>query len=310
MHIIDIQTINILRAQFPSKCRKLIGARHFNKGYMVAGGKIDPQADSPRDFVGHGSHTLSTAAGSFVANVSFFNNAKGTAKGGSPKARVATYKVCSPQGECYEADVLAGFEAAIHDGVDVISMSLGAAPTDYLTDGNSIGSFHAVKKGIAVVCSAGNSGPEPGSVTNIAPWIFTVGASTIDRDFLSYLSLGNKKHIRGRSLSSEGLRAFKPIILAEDAKVVNAAVRNARLCVPRTLDPKKVKGKIVVCTHSEYMSPPLKGLTVRNAGGAGMVLVNTKALGDELSADPHLLPAIHITYSDALVLFSYLNSTK
>lgn len=115
----------------------------------------------------------------------------GTAKGGSPKARVAAYKVCWGEDGCYNADILAGFEAAIHDGVDVISVSLGGGVQDYNNDVIAIGAFHAMQKGIVVVCSAGNSGPGPSTVTNIAPWIITVGASTIDRQFQTWVELGN-----------------------------------------------------------------------------------------------------------------------
>jgi hypothetical protein len=55
----------------------------------------------------------------------------------------------------------------------------------------SIGSFHAVAKGIVVVCSAGNSGPYSETVINSAPWIVTVAAGTLDRTFLTKITLGN-----------------------------------------------------------------------------------------------------------------------
>lgn len=119
----------------------------------------------------------------------------GTAKGGSPKARVAAYKVCYPPvdgDECFDADILAAFDAAISDGVDVLSVSLGGNPTAFFNDSVAIGSFHAVKHGIVVICSAGNSGPVDGTVSNVAPWEITVGASTMDREFPSYVVLGNK----------------------------------------------------------------------------------------------------------------------
>ena len=76
-------------------------------------------------------------------------------------------------------------------------MSIGGEPVDYTVDSIAIGSFHVVQNGIIVVCSAGNSGNQgPRSVTNVVPWIFTVGASTIDRDFISTLTLSNKKQIQ------------------------------------------------------------------------------------------------------------------
>jgi len=175
--------------------RKLIGARAFYKGYEAYVGKLDASFYTARDTIGHGSHTLSTAGGNFVQGVSVYGNGNGTAKGGSPKAHVAAYKVCW-KGGCSDADVLAGFEAAISDGVDVLSVSLGMKTHNLFTDSISIGSFHAVVNGIVVVASAGNSGPYFGTVSNVAPWLFTVAASTIDRDFTSYVTLGDNKHFK------------------------------------------------------------------------------------------------------------------
>lgn len=162
-------------------------------------GKLNSSFDTPRDNDGHGTHTLSTAGGNFVPRASVFGLGKGTAKGGSPKARVAAYKVCwPPQGgnECFDADIVAAFDMAIHDRVDVLSVSLGGEPTNFFNDSIAIGSFHAVKQGIVVVCSAGNSGPKDGTASNLAPWLITVGASTMDREFPSYVVLGNKKHYK------------------------------------------------------------------------------------------------------------------
>lgn len=171
----------------------MIGARYYTKGVESMGGKINESQKSPRDYEGHGSHTLSTAAGRFVANVSIYGHANGTAKGGLPRARVAAYKVCWPGQGCSDADILAAYDQAIEDGVDVISGSLGGEPEDFSVDGMSIATFHAMRKGVAVVCSGGNSGPQPYTVSNAAPWILTVGASSQDRSFPSTVKLGNGK---------------------------------------------------------------------------------------------------------------------
>ncbi|KAK1353828.1 hypothetical protein POM88_052193 [Heracleum sosnowskyi] len=104
--------------------RKLIGARYFRNGYASVAGSLDPSYDSPRDTDGHGSHTLSTTAGgSFVPGANVFGYGNGTSKGGSPKARVASYKVCWPPvggEECYDADILAAFDVAIDDRVFLV----------------------------------------------------------------------------------------------------------------------------------------------------------------------------------------------
>lgn len=101
--------------------------------------------------------------------------------------------MCWSTGDCSSADILAAFDDAIHDGVDVISVSLGQSPPlpDYVDDALAVGSFHAAAKGIVVVCSGGNSGPFPETIINGAPWVVTVGASSIDRTFLSRVVLGN-----------------------------------------------------------------------------------------------------------------------
>lgn len=170
-----------------------------NSAISTVSPSTSPTLFTPRDYEGHGTHTLSTAGGNFVSGASVLGFGNGTAKGGSPKARVAAYKVCWPPidgNECFDADIMAGFEAAISDGVDVLSVSLGGEPSEFFNDGISIGAFHAVKNGITVVASAGNQGPIPGSVSNVAPWMFTVGGSTIDRQFTNVVSLGNNMNLK------------------------------------------------------------------------------------------------------------------
>ncbi|CAI9089005.1 OLC1v1023490C1 [Oldenlandia corymbosa var. corymbosa] len=294
--------------------RKLIGARYFNKGYAAAVGSLNSTLNSPRDNEGHGTHTLSTAGGNFVAGASVFGFGNGTAKGGSPKARVAAYKVCWPPvdgNECFDSDILAAFDMAIHDGVDVLSVSLGGDPITYFNDSVAIGSFHAVKHGITVICSAGNSGPAPGSVSNVAPWQITVGASTMDRQFPSYVVLGNNKTFRGESLSQKAMTKgkFYPIVDAKTVKAANASSKDAALCKPGTLDPKKAKGKILVCLRGDNARVD-KGQQSALAGAVGMVLANNDLSGNEIIADPHVLPASQINYTNGLAVYDYIASTR
>ena len=166
---------------------KIIGARYY--------GAARPQSfRSARDSDGHGSHTASTAAGNIVNNVSFFELAQGTAKGGVPSARIAAYRICQPDG-CNDEDILAGFDDAIADGVDIISVSLGtggqAEASDFFNNSIAIGSFHAMQKGILTSQAAGNSGPSYGSTTSVAPWLISVAASTTDRLFIDKVVLGD-----------------------------------------------------------------------------------------------------------------------
>ncbi|PON57672.1 Subtilase [Parasponia andersonii] len=293
--------------------RKLIGARYFSKGYEAYAGKLNSSYRSALDHDGHGTHTLSTAGGNFVTGASIYGLGNGTAKGGSPKARVVSYKVCWPQveeGECFDADIIEAIDNAIHDGVDVLSISLGGDPTEYFNDGLSIGAFHAVKHGIVVVCSAGNSGPEPGTVSNVSPWIITVGASTLDREFQAFVELKSGLRLKGTSLSKAlPENKFYPLITGAEARKANENATAALLCKPGTLDPAKVKGKVVACLRGDTARVD-KGQQAALAGAVGFILCNDILSGNELIADAHVIPASQLTYTDGQSVLSYINSTR
>ncbi|KAH9793854.1 subtilisin-like protease SBT5.3 [Citrus sinensis] len=210
--------------------------RYFNQDYAVHKGPLNSSFYSARDKNGHGSHTLSRAGGNFVAGASVFGFGKGTAKGGSPKARVAGYEVCwDGMGGYYDCDIIAAFDMAIHDGVHVLSVSLD-----------------------------GNEGLVDVTLQNAAPWQIVVGASTMDRDFSNYVVLGNKKRFK-----------------------------------KGTLDPKKVKGKILVCLNVRSVD---EGLQAALAGAAGIVLVNLPEFGNDHTTDRHVLPASVINFNDGIPL--------
>lgn len=166
----------------------MIGARYYGESTSV------------RDDNGHGSHTASTAAGSAVEGASFFGLANGTLRGGVPSARIATYRVCTATGGCTTADLLSAFDDAIADGVDIITISIGTQDAEsFDKDGIAIGAFHAMEKGILTTHSAGNAGPSHGSTSSVAPWLFSVAASTTDRNFIDKIVLGNGTTITVRN---------------------------------------------------------------------------------------------------------------
>jgi Subtilase family/PA domain len=283
--------------------RKLIGARSFSRGFQEAGGNIS--AATPRDLNGHGTHTASTAAGSPVTNASLFGYASGIARGMAPGARVAVYKVCWTQG-CYGSDILAGINSAIEDGVDVLSMSLGGGAAPFYSDPVAVGTFSAIERGIFVACSAGNSGPTPSSLTNAAPWIATVGAGTLDRDFPAFVQLGNGKQYTGVSLYS-GEWNGKQMLPIVYNKGVQVGSNSSKFCLSGTLDPAQVKGKVVLCERG-INARVEKGRVVKEAGGVGMILINQAVNGDELVADSHLLPVIALGAKTGAAVRDYVLS--
>jgi hypothetical protein len=120
--------------------------------------------------------------------------AKGKARGGVPAARIAVYKACDSDG-CRDHDVLAAFDDAIADGVDLITVSISGHPTAFEKDSISIGSFHAMEKGILTVQSAGNDGPSSSTTGSLAPWLLSAAASNTDHNFVDKVVLGNGKTI-------------------------------------------------------------------------------------------------------------------
>ena len=167
--------------------RKIIGARYYAAGLDKANLKLNYM--SARDMNGHGTHTASTAAGSVVEGVSLHGLGEGVARGGAPRARLAVYKVgWEEENGVYlaTAAVLAAMDDAIHDGVDILSLSIVA-------DDDSFGALHAVQNGITVVYAGGNGGPRSQVLFNTAPWVITVAASKIDRSFPTTITLGNKQ---------------------------------------------------------------------------------------------------------------------
>ncbi|XP_047085905.1 subtilisin-like protease SBT1.6 [Lolium rigidum] len=303
---------------FPaSSCnRKLVGARFFSQGHAAHYGATAASAAaasngssaeymSPRDADGHGTHTATTAAGSVSYDASMEGYASGVAKGVAPKARVAAYKVCWKGAGCLDSDILAGFDRAVADGVDVISVSIGGgngAVSPFYIDPIAIGSYGAVSRGVFVATSAGNEGPAPMSVTNLAPWVATVGAGTIDRSFPAEIVLGD-----GRRLSGVSLYSGKP--LANNTMLSlyypgRSGGLSASLCMENSIDPSLVAGKIVICDRGS--SPRVaKGVVVKDAGGAAMVLANGEANGEGLIGDAHVLPACSVGESEGDALKAY-----
>ncbi|CAN6482123.1 unnamed protein product [Victoria cruziana] len=287
--------------------RKLIGAQFFSAGYEAARGRVDESRESrsPRDDQGHGTHTASTAGGAPVRRASMSSYAQGTAQGMATSSRIAAYKVCW-LGGCFSSDILAAMDKAVLDGVDVLSLSLGGPPQSFYVDGIAIGAFAAVQRGILVSCSAGNTGPSSYTVRNVAPWIMTVGASSIDRDFPSYATLGNRRVYVGQSLYPGGSlpnRPVLPLVYAGNA----SNYWFGKYCLSGSLVSSMVKGKIVLCENG-YTSVLQKGLVVRAAGGAGVIISNVPEDGSQLQALAHFIPTVTVSSEDGAEILRYIFS--
>ncbi|XP_044957348.1 subtilisin-like protease SBT4.3 [Hordeum vulgare subsp. vulgare] len=264
---------------------KIIGARAYNHGSSTAG-------LSAVDTHGHGTHTASTVAGRAVGNVSLGGLAAGTARGAVPGARLAVYKVCWDEG-CSDADMLAAFDDAVADGVDVISFSIGSRlPVPYFEDASAIGSFHAMRGGVLTSAAAGNSGLDRGRVSNVAPWILSVAASSTDRRLVDRLVLGNGKTIVGAAIN-----IFPELKDAPFAFPINGSCEAESLAVAGRL---YYKGKILLCALSSNGSGPV------TVGAAGAVIVTDQP--DVAFSMP--LPAVMVSQAQFTRIMAYVNRTR
>ncbi|CAI0382507.1 unnamed protein product [Linum tenue] len=182
---------------------------------------------------------------------------------------------------------------------------------DFKDDTISIGAFHAVESGITVVCSAGNDGPDSATVVNAAPWILTVAATTIDRDFESDVVLGGGKVVKGEAINFSKLQKSPvyPLMYGKTAMKSDATEANARNCISGSIDKAKINGTIVLCESKDPgYSLFEKEEEVRSQGGVGVILVDD--LTRRVASTFKKFPAVVMSSKDVPEILSYINSTK
>lgn len=146
--------------------------------------------------------------------------------------------------------------------------------------------------------SAGNSGPDAGTVDNVGPWVTTVGASTLDKTYTSTLTLtaadGASYRKAGKTLT-QGVEP-SPVVLAS---AVSGYEGGAECTAPFAAGT--LTGKVVACAR-DVNNRTDKSWNALQGGAAGMILYNSVASDTE--ADSHFVRAIHLDGpNDDLVSF-------
>ncbi|GIG14357.1 peptidase S8 [Catellatospora methionotrophica] len=262
---------------------KLIGGAPFLKAYLEA--FPDETYKSARDSDGHGTHTASTTAGNVLASAKVFGVERGPVHGVSPGSWVSAYKVCGANG-CMSSDSAAAVAQAVRDGVDVVNFSISGG-TDPFSDPVEMAFLDAYAAGVFVAASAGNSGPDAGTVNHLSPWVTTVAASTQRREFSAGLTLQAgtvTKQLSGASLTAGAGPA--PLVRAADAP----GYKGGATCA-KPAKKGQFTGKIVVCERGGNTRVE-KGWNVREGGAVGMVLYNPKV--QDVETDNHWLPTVHL----------------
>ncbi|CAA7062248.1 unnamed protein product, partial [Microthlaspi erraticum] len=269
-------------------------------------------------YSGHGTHVATIAGGSYVPNTSYKGLARGTVRGGAPRARIAVYKTCWYHDDleaniCSSADILKAMDEAIHDGVDVMSLSLGYEPlfqeTD-VRDGISTGAFHAVLNGITVVCAAGNAGPAAYTVANLAPWIITVAATSLDRSFATPMTLGNNKVILGQAMYTGQELGFTSLVFPENLGSGSNEVISSTCELTLINGNLKMEGKVVLCFTTSPFDTAVSSAAsyVKRAGGLGVIVARHPVNILRPCLDD--FPCVVVDYELGTDILLYIRSTE
>ncbi len=298
-----------------SNCnQKLIGAQWFNAAW---GGDAAVESQRPwefmsaRDYNGHGTHTSSTAGGNHGVAATGPAAAFGSISGMAPHARIAMYKALwstqdGSTASGFTSDLVEAIDQAVADGVDVINYSISGTLTNFL-DPVQVSYLFAADAGVFVAASAGNSGPTTSTVAHPGPWLTTVAAGTHNRNGNGSVTLGNGVTYFGASVAA----AVGPVPLIDStaAGAAGASAAAVSLCFSigtnggtPALDPALVAGKIVVCDRGTNARVD-KSLAVQEAGGVGMILLNTSP--NSLNADFHFVPTVHLQNTDRAAVKTY-----
>lgn len=112
----------------------------------------------------------------------------------APKAHLAIYRVCDEREQCDPDTVTAGMDAAVDDGVDVVTLQIGNDGDNsafHDDDAVTVLSYKAVARGVVVCAPAGSSGPGMYRVQSATPWLLSVAASDTDRRVVTNVELGD-----------------------------------------------------------------------------------------------------------------------
>ncbi|KAH9653764.1 subtilisin-like protease SBT2.6 [Citrus sinensis] len=248
----------------------------------------------------------------------------GRASGMAPRARIAVYKALYRLFGGFVADVVAAIDQAVHDGVDILSLSVGPNSPPATTKTTFLNPFDvtllaAVKAGVFVAQAAGNGGPFPKTLVSYSPWITTVAAAIDDRRYKNHLNLGNGKILAGIGLSpaTHGNRTFT-LVAANDVLLDSSVMKySASDCQrPEVLNKNLVEGNILLCGYSFNFVTGTASIkkvseTAKSLGAAGFVLaVENVSPGTKFDPVPVGIPGILITdVTKSMDLVDYYNTS-
>jgi subtilisin family serine protease len=201
----------------------------------------------PVDKYGHGTHVAGIAAGSG-------GKSQGSIKGVAPEANLVGVRIGSI------ADAIKALHWVIENkdelGISVVNMSLGDIPAKgWKNDPWAQATQQAIDAGLTVVVSAGNEGPNPGTVNTpgILPAAITVGA--VDDNGTLDPSDDKLTRFSSRGPSVDGL--IKPDIAAPGKRIFGPLAQASSFDVPNF---PRADGGYFAISGTSQATPMVSGL--------------------------------------------------
>ena len=242
---------------------------------------------NPLDCNGHGTHTSGTATGFGVLSdgttfhgpynsSTVSSHSWNVGPGVAPGADLYAYRVFGCQGS--SSVVALAINQAVHDGVNVISMSLGS-PFGGTNDPTSEASQNAVNDGVAVIAAGGNNGSgayvvsSPGSASGV------LSVAAMDGSVPTYpgghfaLSTGTSLDALNANAATFSNGTTLPVVVVHDASQPGGVSLG---CSVAAFTAANVAGKLAVVQRG-VCARVAKAIYGRDAGAAAVAMINNSA---------------------------------
>ncbi|HYY04650.1 MAG TPA: S8 family serine peptidase, partial [Gaiellaceae bacterium] len=279
----------------------------------------------------HGTHVAGIAAGdaNTCAPAGADHPATCGLSGVAPRASLGNYRVFTvptPIGHVANTpEIVAAFEAAVEDGMDVINFSGGGPETEPSNDPMVDTIRNTVAAGVVPVIAAGNDRDSFGLGTvgspGTAPDAITVAAVSNSHVFTPILSVRTSDapaNLTAIPIQSAGGHYFPDVFALQPHDLVDVGANGAdpRLCGPNSdpnnenlspLSPGTLTGKVALVSrgHCTFAS---KAIRAQRAGAAGIVIVDNRAGEAEPVPIQLSIPGGKISDLDGTRLRAYLAS--
>ncbi|WP_179886949.1 S8 family serine peptidase [Bacillus sp. AFS088145] len=286
----------------------------FKGGYDFINNDNDPMETTNDDWVKAGKPGGSSGAANYVTEhgthvsgtiVGQGKNASEFATTGiAPDADLYVYRVLGPGGSGTTDGILAGIDRAVADGMDIMSLSLGANYNDPMYP-TSIAINNAVLNGVTAVVAAGNAGNKMYTVGSpgTAALALTVGASSVP-----ITTLGGKGSIDNVTASLLLMAKGAGDDISKLKGVTNSVVD---VNLGEAYTGKDVKGKIVLMSRGTYTLDS-KISVAKSQGAAAVLMYNDNPTEGQiptfLGDGVNFIPTFSLTKADGLALKQKLQS--